>query len=42
MGTTEVGRVLPEAERRYLGHRVIDLTTLRDGTKSHWRFNAGG
>jgi hypothetical protein len=23
-------------------HRVIDLATLLDGTKSPWRFNAGG
>ena len=25
-----------------LGHRVIDLATLVHGTKSLWRFNAGG
>jgi hypothetical protein len=25
-----------------VGHRVIDLATLLDGTKSHERFNAGG
>ena len=25
-----------------VGHRVIDLATLLDGTKSSWRFNAGG
>ncbi|KAA9012981.1 hypothetical protein F4U96_20210 [Sphingobium limneticum] len=27
---------------RVLGHRVIDVTTLVHGTKSPWRFNAGG
>lgn len=25
-----------------LGHRVIDLATLVHGTKSPWRYNAGG
>jgi len=27
---------------RDVGHRVIDLATRLDGTKSPWRFNAGG
>ena len=26
----------------FVGHRLIDLATLLDGTKSPWRFNAGG
>ena len=30
------------AAKPKLGHRVIDLATLLHGTKSPWRFNAGG
>ncbi|RYE59922.1 MAG: hypothetical protein EOP20_03890 [Hyphomicrobiales bacterium] len=33
---------LRRRDRMAVGHRVIDLATLVHGTKSPWRFNAGG